>query len=62
MKELIRITIMVYGDVQKGDYRGRVVKIAKKMGTYEGIGNITGVIQNLGDEHTVKIIAEGENV
>ena len=61
MKELIRTIIIIYGDVQKGDYRGRVVKIAKKMGVCNGVGSITGVIQNLGDEHTVKIIAEGEN-
>jgi acylphosphatase len=60
MKELIRTTIIVHGDVQKGDYRGRVIKIAKKMGAYEGVGNITGVIQNLRDERMVKIIAEGE--
>lgn len=61
MKKLIRTTIIVHGDVQKGDYRGRVVKIAKKMGIDNNVGNITGVIQNLRDEHTVKIIAEGES-
>ena len=61
MKKLIKTTMIVYGDVQKGDYRGRVVKIAKKMGIDNNVGNITGVIQNLGDEHMVKIIAEGES-
>jgi acylphosphatase len=61
MKKLIRTTIIVYGDVQKGDYRGRVVKIAKMMDVdNNGIGNITGTVQNLENEHTVKIVAEGD--
>jgi len=61
MKKLIRTGMIIYGDVQKGDYRGRVIKIAKKMGAdLNGIGSITGVIQNLKDEHMVKIIVEGE--
>jgi acylphosphatase len=62
MKKLIRTSMIVYGDVQKGDYRGRVIKIARKMGMeLNGVSSITGVIQNLKDEHMVKIIAEGDS-
>lgn len=50
--EKIRTTIIVHGNVQRSDYRGRVISIAKMM-------NITGTIQNLSDGN-VKIIAEGE--
>ena len=54
--------MIVYGNVQKGDYRGRVIKIARKMGVeLSGVSSITGVIQNLKDEHMVKIIAEGDS-
>lgn len=52
--EKIRTTMIVYGNVQRSDYRGRVISIAKMM-------NITGTIQNLSDG-TVKIIAEGEKI
>lgn len=61
MKKLIRTTIIVHGDVQKGDYRGRVIKIAKKMGVDDGVSSITGVVQNLKNEHEVKIITEGDS-
>ncbi len=54
--------MIIYGNVQKGDYRGRVIKIARKMGVeLSGVSSITGVIQNLKDEHMVKIIAEGDS-
>lgn len=55
--------MIVHGDVQKGDYRGRVIKIARKL-AIDVRGNdsiITGIIQNLKDEHMVKIIAEGDS-
>lgn len=48
----IRTTLIVHGNVQKSDYRGRVVYIAK-------VTNVTGIVQNISDG-TVKIIAEGE--
>ncbi len=48
--ENIRATMTVYGNVQKYDYRGRVMAIARSM-------NITGVAQNLSNG-SVKIIAE----
>lgn len=50
--EKIRTTLIIHGNVQKSDYRGRVVSIAK-------VTNITGIVQNISDG-TVKIIAEGE--
>lgn len=50
--EKIRITMIVHGNVQKSDYRGRVVSVAR-------VTNVTGTVQNLSDG-TVKIIAEGE--
>lgn len=55
--------MIVHGDVQKGDYRGRVIKIARKLATEVRCSDniITGVIQNLKDEHMVKIIAEGDS-
>lgn len=52
--EKIRTIIIVHGNVQRSDYRGRVISIAKMM-------NITGTIQNLSDGN-VKIIAEGEKI
>lgn len=52
-EKLIRTIIIVHGDVQKSDYRGRVIVIAKKM-------SITGTVQNLTNGN-VKIIAEGES-
>lgn len=52
--EKIRTTMIVYGNVQRSDYRGRVISMAKMM-------NITGTIQNLSDG-TVKIIEEGEKI
>lgn len=52
--EKVRITIIVHGNVQRSDYRGRVISIAKMM-------DITGTIQNLSDGN-VKIIAEGEKI
>lgn len=62
MKKIIRTSMIIYGNVQKGDYRGRVIKIARKMGVeLSGVSSITGVIQNLKDEHMVKIIAEGDS-
>ena len=48
---------IVYGDVQKADYRGRAIKIAKKI----EVGSITGVIYNLKDEHMVKDIEINED-
>lgn len=50
---MIRATFIIYGDVQKSHYRGRVIRIAQKMG-------ITGTIQNLVNG-TVKIVAEGHD-
>lgn len=50
----IRTIIIVHGNVQRSDYRGRVISIAKMM-------NITGTIQNLSDGN-VKIVAEGERI
>ena len=50
--EKIRTTIIIHGNVQRSDYRGRVISVAKMM-------NITGTVQNLSDGN-VKIIAEGE--
>lgn len=50
--EKIRTSIIVHGNVQRSDYRGRVISIAKMM-------NITETIQNLSDGNA-KIIAEGE--
>ncbi len=50
--ENIRATMVVHGNVQRSDYRGRVMTIAKAL-------NITGIAQNLSDG-SVKIIAEGE--
>lgn len=52
MGELIRTTLIVHGNVQKIDYRGSVISIAKNM-------DITGIIQNLSNGN-VKIVAEGE--
>lgn len=52
--EKIRTVMIIHGNVQRSDYRGRVISIAKMM-------NITGTIQNLSDG-TVKIIAEGEKI
>jgi hypothetical protein len=40
--EKIRATIIVHGNVQRSDYRGRVISTAKNM-------NITGTVQNLSD-------------
>ena len=51
-EKLIRTITIVHGEVQKSDYRGRVIGIAKKMG-------ITGTVQNLINGN-VKIVAEGE--
>lgn len=48
----IRTTIIVHGNVQRSDYRARVISTAKMM-------NITGTVQNLSDGN-VKIIVEGE--
>lgn len=50
--ENTRLTLIVHGNVQKSDYRGRVMSIAKTM-------NITGIAENLSDG-TVKIVAEGD--
>ncbi len=52
--EKIRTVMIIHGNVQRSDYRGRVISIAKMM-------NITGTIQNLSDG-TVKIIVEGEKI
>jgi acylphosphatase len=52
--EKIRATIIVHGNVQRSDYRARVISTAKMM-------NITGTVQNLSDGN-VKIIAEGEKI
>ncbi len=48
----IRTTIIVHGNVQRSDYRARVISTAKML-------NITGTVQNLSDGN-VKISAEGE--
>lgn len=48
----IRTTIIVHGNVQRADYRARVISTAKML-------NITGTVQNLSDGN-VKIIGEGE--
>lgn len=50
----IRTTVIVHGNVQRSDYRGRVISIAKMM-------NITGTVQNLSDGN-VKIVVEGERI
>ncbi len=47
---MIRTIIIVHGNIQKSDYRGKVISIAKEIG-------ITGIVQNLSDG-TVRIIAE----
>ena len=52
--EKIRTTMIVHGNVQRSDYRGRVISTAKML-------NITGTVQNLSDGN-VKIIAEGEKI
>jgi acylphosphatase len=49
---MIRTTGIVHGNIQKADYRGRVISIAKEI-------DITGIIQNLSNG-TVRIVAEGE--
>ena len=54
MTEKIKTTIIVHGNVQKSDYRGRVISIAKEM-------DITGTVQNLSNGN-VKIIAEGDRL
>jgi acylphosphatase len=50
--ENIRSTMIVHGNVQRSEYRGKVMTIAKAL-------DITGTAQNLADG-SVKIIAEGE--
>lgn len=52
--EKIRTTIIVHGNVQRSDYRARIISTAKMM-------NMTGTVQNLSDGN-VKIIAEGEKI
>ena len=54
MIEKIKTTLIVHGNVQKSDYRGRVISIAKNM-------DISGTIQNLSNGN-VKIIAEGGKI
>jgi acylphosphatase len=49
---MIKTVLIVYGNVQKADYRGRVIAIAKEIG-------ITGTVQNLSNG-TVRIVVEGE--
>ena len=50
----VRTTMIVYGSVQRSDYRGRVILIGKSM-------SLTGTVQNLSDG-SVKIVAEGERL
>ena len=50
--EKIRVTMIVYGNIQKAEYRGRVISIGKTM-------NLTGTVQNLSNG-TVRVIAEGD--
>jgi acylphosphatase len=52
--EKIRTIIIVHGNVQKAEYRGRVISIGKMM-------NLTGTVQNLSNG-TVRIIVEGDRI
>lgn len=52
--EKIRTAIIVHGNVQKAEYRGRVISIGKMM-------NLTGTVQNLSNG-TVRIIVEGDRI
>lgn len=50
--EKIRSTLIIHGNVQKAEYRGRVISIGKMM-------NLTGTVQNLSNG-TVRIVVEGD--
>ena len=49
---MIRVTLYISGDVQRANYRSKVISVAEKY-------NIKGNVQNLSNGN-VKVIAEGQ--
>lgn len=52
--EKIRTILIVHGNIQRAEYRGRVISIGKMM-------NLAGTVQNLSDG-TVRIVVEGDKI